>query len=162
MRFRKLRIAWSMAWGLACVLLIAMWVRSYWWADEVRYRPATIDGLRVWSDEGALRIERFPNLLTHMGQTLPFGWSRKKFWNAHFEGFSDIDTVGRWRKVFRGFSSARYIHLLPYWAVVFSTVACAGLPWLRWRFTLRTLLIATTLVAVGLGLIVAVLRWPAG
>ena len=38
------------------------------------------------------------------------------------------------------------------------------LPWIRWsrRFTLRTLLIATTLVAVVLGLIVAVLRWPAG
>ena len=41
-----------------------------------------------------------------------------------------------------------------------ATLAVA--PWLRWRFTLRTLLIATTLVAVVLGLIVAVLRWPAG
>ena len=30
------------------------------------------------------------------------------------------------------------------------------------RFNLRTLLIATTLIAVALGLIVAVLRWPAG
>src|SRR6478609_7250090 len=33
MRFRKLRIAWSVAWGLACVLLIVLWVRSYWWCD---------------------------------------------------------------------------------------------------------------------------------
>jgi hypothetical protein len=43
----------------------------------------------------------------------------------------------------------------------------AAVPWLPWirrsiRFSLRTLLIATTLVAVGLGLIVAMLRWPAG
>src|SRR6476619_2972176 len=29
MRFRKLRIAWSVFWGLACVLLIVLWVRSY-------------------------------------------------------------------------------------------------------------------------------------
>ncbi len=29
MRFRKLRIAWSVVWGLAAVLLIALWVRSY-------------------------------------------------------------------------------------------------------------------------------------
>src|SRR3954466_10399403 len=29
MRFRKLRIAWSAGWGLACVLLIVLWVRSY-------------------------------------------------------------------------------------------------------------------------------------
>ncbi len=45
------------------------------------------------------------------------------------------------------------------------TVICGALataPWLRFRFSLRTLLIATTLVAVVLGLIVAVLRWPAG
>src|SRR5712671_2831573 len=34
MRFRKLRIAWSVACGIACVLLIVLWVRSYWWFDS--------------------------------------------------------------------------------------------------------------------------------
>jgi hypothetical protein len=29
MRFRKLRIAWSVFWGSAAVLLIVFWVRSY-------------------------------------------------------------------------------------------------------------------------------------
>src|SRR6476620_2384492 len=29
LRFRKLRIAWSVFCGLACVLLIVLWVRSY-------------------------------------------------------------------------------------------------------------------------------------
>src|SRR6476660_4929266 len=29
MRFRKLRIAWSVMCAIACVLLIVMWVRSY-------------------------------------------------------------------------------------------------------------------------------------
>ena len=33
MRFRKLRIAWSVVWGIACVLLIVLWVRSYWQVD---------------------------------------------------------------------------------------------------------------------------------
>ena len=32
MRFRKLRIAWSVVCGIACVLLIVLWVRSYWWS----------------------------------------------------------------------------------------------------------------------------------
>jgi ABC-type Fe3+-siderophore transport system permease subunit len=32
----------------------------------------------------------------------------------------------------------------------------------RWRFSLRTLLIATTLVAAVLGLIVSILKWPTG
>ena len=35
MRFRKLRIAWSVGWGIACVLLIVLWVRSYWYKDTV-------------------------------------------------------------------------------------------------------------------------------
>ena len=30
MRFRKLRIAWSVAWGVLAVLLCVLWVRSYW------------------------------------------------------------------------------------------------------------------------------------
>src|SRR5437763_4883145 len=42
MKFRKLKIAWSVFWGLGCVLLVVVWVRSYTWIDEVwiarRYR----------------------------------------------------------------------------------------------------------------------------
>jgi hypothetical protein len=29
MKFRKLRIAWSVVWGLLALLLIGLWVRSY-------------------------------------------------------------------------------------------------------------------------------------
>ena len=36
MRYRKLRIAWSVVWGLASVLLVVLWVRSYWRVDTVR------------------------------------------------------------------------------------------------------------------------------
>src|SRR5262245_45649718 len=32
-RFRKLRIAWSVGWGLVAVLLVVLWVRSYWRID---------------------------------------------------------------------------------------------------------------------------------
>src|SRR3954464_3028735 len=35
MKFRKLRISWSVFWGLACVLLIVLWVRSQTWIDQV-------------------------------------------------------------------------------------------------------------------------------
>src|SRR4051795_652243 len=37
MRFRKLRIAWSVFWGVACVLLIVLWVRSYSWNEEFAF-----------------------------------------------------------------------------------------------------------------------------
>src|SRR6476659_10578089 len=52
MRYRKLRIAWSAFWGLACVLLIALWVRSYWWCDlwQTYIPPKAI--LLLSSEEG--------------------------------------------------------------------------------------------------------------
>jgi hypothetical protein len=44
------------------------------------------------------------------------------------------------------------------WLLIILTAALAGVPWIRWRFSLRTLLIATSLVAVVLGLIVYAVR----
>jgi hypothetical protein len=46
----------------------------------------------------------------------------------------------------------------PYWPFVATAATVSLIPWLRWRFSLRTLLIATTLVAVGLGLFFAASR----
>jgi hypothetical protein len=51
-------------------------------------------------------------------------------------------------------SSTDYGVLVPHWFLLVLAGTFAALPWLRWRFTLRTLLIATTLVAVVLGLAV--------
>ena len=34
-RFRSLQIAFSAFCGLMCILLIVLWVRSYWSADQV-------------------------------------------------------------------------------------------------------------------------------
>jgi hypothetical protein len=48
--------------------------------------------------------------------------------------------------------------VIPHWSPVllFGAIAsCPWLPWFKWRFSVRTLLIATTLVAVGLGMVVA-------
>ena len=54
--------------------------------------------------------------------------------------------------------------LLRHWSLVFAFAVLAAIPWLsglhwiRWRFSLQTLLIAMTMAAIGLGLIVYVLR----
>jgi hypothetical protein len=42
-----------------------------------------------------------------------------------------------------------------HWCLVALGITLAAAPWLRWRFSLRTLLLATTLVAVLLWLFVA-------
>jgi hypothetical protein len=30
MKYRKLRIAWSVAWGIVAALFVVLWVLSYW------------------------------------------------------------------------------------------------------------------------------------
>ena len=64
MKFRKLRVAWSVVWGIAAVLFVALWVRSYWRVDGLTARDAgrelvlfvehgdfgaSYDGLPKWS-----------------------------------------------------------------------------------------------------------------
>jgi hypothetical protein len=151
MKFRKLRIAWSVACGITCVLLIVLWVRSYWWVDQfvatfgpyyvgVGETPGAL-GIGVGTDtncepwtfsdpnpaEEWLRLVVMPN-----GERYP-----SRVWGV-FE-FNTSDGVNL---------SA------PFWFLILLSSMAAGASWLRWRFSLRTLLIATTLVAVALGLIV--------
>jgi hypothetical protein len=47
---------------------------------------------------------------------------------------------------------------VPYWLLVLAATSLTAAPWLRWHFSIRTLLIATTLVAVVLGLICYAVR----
>src|SRR6476660_8978143 len=57
MRFCKLRIAWSVLCGIACVLLIVLWVRSYWWRDlcQTYILPKTV--LLLCSEEGQAVVQ---------------------------------------------------------------------------------------------------------
>ena len=134
MRFRKLRIAWSVGCGIACLLLIALWVRSYWKSD---YIWTSHVGVGSATGVAQLSVRSTPtNYLGHQWTTLP---ARK-----------DIFISPRF--AFRPASNLSYINA-PYWFLILILSTLATVPWIR-RFSLRTLLIATTLVAVGLGLIV--------
>src|SRR3954451_3787256 len=56
LRFRKLRIAWSVFWGLACVLLILFWVRSYWRIDNIRFPILQTNLVGAWSIQGTIAV----------------------------------------------------------------------------------------------------------
>jgi len=145
MRFRKLRIAWSIVCGIACVLLITLWVRSYWNVDSIITKLGLISSV-----EGSF----VSTSLFHLSPTDTHEWEFDRlgedvqFPEATFLGFHFAgDTLG-------------WIALVPQWFVTMVAVTLAVAPWLRWskRFSLRTLLIATTLLAVGLGLIKVMFR----
>jgi hypothetical protein len=154
---KYLRIAVSALSLTVCVLLVALWARSYWWADALWYRPTKTIAFRVMSDEGGFTFltAKGINLLI-LGDPPPMGLSHRDYW---YEGYARA-TAGAsiLTKVFRGFHDrSRATWQIPHWLLVVLAASTAALPWTArrgWRFSLRTLLVATTLAAVALGIVV--------
>jgi hypothetical protein len=57
MKYRKPRIVWSVAWGIAAVLLAVLWVRSYFHGEGLLIPVRPADGMRLASYRGRIRFE---------------------------------------------------------------------------------------------------------
>jgi hypothetical protein len=140
---RLLRIAFSDVCGIVCLLLIALWVRSYTYHDGIWGRISHTEGFHASSHEGRVQFITLRNLGI-IEWRLAIG--------------ERID-VGRTPKYIPGLEysqSALGVFLaIPIWFPVALLGTLAGTLATKARFSLRTLLIATTLVAVVLGLAVA-------
>jgi hypothetical protein len=137
---RLLRIAVSVVCGIVCLLLVALWVRSYYYIDSFGGPPQAFTSSRG-------------RLLTG-GKVYVYTPDGKEPDEAKLHtvlGVFILTTVDQNNISYDGGSS------LPIAALVVLMGAAAASPWLRWRFSLRTLLLATTLVAVVLGLAVAMM-----
>jgi hypothetical protein len=146
MKSRKLRIAWSVACGVVAVLLIVLWVRSYLASDRVSYSDPNGYHTTLGSNRGCMYLIHhrwlpgkgpvYHNWARGSGKakehSMPFGWTTPR------KGATQL--------------------VIPYFCLVPAIVTAAFVPWLPGRFSLRTLLIATTLLAVVLGLIAYVAR----
>src|SRR3954447_8356310 len=137
MKFKKLRIACSAFCSLACVLLIVLWVRSYrCWDDELSYVTSNNRGYYLDSLRGGLSICAAPHNPADAGVWRQYtAWADPGFFG--FDAFTTTTSIS-----FRA----------PYWFLVTVSAAIVALPWIPCRFSLRTLLIATTLLAALLGL----------
>jgi hypothetical protein len=145
---KHLRIAVTALSLTACVLLIALWVRSCsWWDDLYLNLPGSqMFIFHSWIGGTAWRWERSDML---------------NLWNIESQLIAPIlQNLGGvpqdWTAGFVGFSQGGRGVVMPYFALVVIFAFVAAAPWIHWskRFSLRTLLIATTLVAVVLGIIV--------
>jgi hypothetical protein len=158
MIYRKLRIAWSVGWGVLAVLLIVLWVRSYWWVDSFLCRVQGRYYVAVMSTQPILGVG-YNCAPTHGVVEDVFGKSLCTFGslNRIQDGTLIVPALPAWSVgVDRGANWSVYAHS-PHWFPTLISGVLAILPWirqLRWRFTTRTLLLATTLIAVVLGAIV--------
>src|SRR5262245_48948599 len=57
---RGLRIAWSVWWGILCVLLVVLWVRSYWSLYAVGVRIPNFGAASATSLQGRIICGRMP------------------------------------------------------------------------------------------------------
>jgi len=144
-KFRNLRIAWSVAWTLACALLIALWVRSYSWFDmstsTSRHALSVTDGWLFWDTPIAAVLKPKPAA------------PRPPVVKEHF-GFVSLSLSVATVQPIDRFALMRRGKALPFWVPVLLAGTLAAVVWRHWKFSLRTLLIVTTLVALVLGLAV--------
>ena len=142
-RFRKLRIAFSALCGIISLLLIALWVRSYWHCDRFSMQWGNASHiLGAVSTRGLLAIGE-GDATTPLKERFAISSTSARATNL------ETNDIG-----FRGkrFGVGDWFLTMPYWFPVLLLVVSAALPWNR--FSLRTLLIAMTLVAALLGAIV--------
>lgn len=142
---RILRIAFSATCGIAAVMLCVLWVTSYYKWLTVCHPITENRFITIALAQGELCMcwGRFS-----LGTQFPpqYSWE-----DASPVGFDDDHLVF-------GFAlqsdAEGAMIAAPFWCPVMLFATLAALPWIRWRFSLRTLLIATTAIAVLLGLAV--------
>jgi len=154
MRYRKLRIAWSVAWGVACLLLIVLWVRSYSTYDDLMVHLLGLSGFGVGSLRGQVQLGAFGHrdfsgtwLIQHVPIRYKNEWLQELSLHRAFVGVRLLHP-----------QNSDWIIVIPHWFLTILCTVSGASPWFRWRFSLRTLLIAMTLIAVGLGAIVYAMR----
>src|SRR4029079_6531064 len=126
--------------GLACVLLIALWVRSYWRLDAVDVS----NWCEVDSICGEISVMKYDPAVS-LGDP----------WSFYSGPVPPTMNMGDWGTTFGFKRSETPVGpgiVFPLWFPISLVALIAGIPWIRWRFTLRALLIATTLVAAALAL----------
>jgi hypothetical protein len=142
---RYLRIAFSAFCGLACVLLVVLWVRSYSVNDGLYRGQSQVIGIVSYG--GVVEFGRFDNQVPKV--------KLSKGWNVFSDRVHPDDELEMTYYIRRAEWPFGECLIVPYWIPVLSAAMIAAAPWFRWRFSLRTLLVAMTVVAVVIGVIVA-------
>jgi hypothetical protein len=133
--------------SVICLLLVAMWLRSFWWEDAVVVHKSGERFVRVGAAPGAIQVATG-------------GKSRVAPWNRIVESapevIHELSNMGIpypsrfWGRFYIGSS----ILLVPYWFLILLVVSLAAPPTrnIIWRFSLRMALLFLTLAAGVIGL----------
>jgi hypothetical protein len=159
---RYLRIAFSVTFGIACVLLVVLWMRSHSGLEAHVFRLSQSRRVAVVSEFGefgiASKIGDANSLIlpTEFENLLPTEFENR---SAYSLAMPPEYRQPLYRRLF---SRNRELYSwkvgVPYWLPITICATLAVTPWLTWRFSLRTLLVAVTLIGLILGTIIATTR----
>jgi hypothetical protein len=146
MRFRKLRIAWSVAWGVVLLALVVLWVRSYSRHDFWHWPITSQLKVTAQSRQGYIHLSRLPTDSEFQAALSAAGGGQSAV-NITSANLGSPNLA---------ISIAPLLDQVSNWSLCTIAAIAGGVAWLPWsrRFGLRTAFVATTLVAVVLGLIV--------
>jgi hypothetical protein len=148
-RFRRTRIAVSVFFGVVSLLLVVLWVRSYWQGYALMFKLADYR-ISIASANGVVGIAAKPY------------WPREDYLSSYPITEEIKQEIATQYKFGFGMSAVpQPTAVCPIWLWILSCIFSSV--WLPCRdcpnqFSLRTMLIATTLLAVALGMLV----WAAG
>ncbi len=129
----KLRIAISVCGGVAAVLLVALWVRSYWRWDSVGYSR-----VGAGSGQGTLVLA-----FDSRGQD-GWSWTSSSYENDIEESARPLSTRAlEWKS-----EAGSFAVFIAHWVLLVPVVVLTVAPWMRWRFSVRTLLVLITFAAL--------------
>ena len=148
MRFRNLRSGWTVTCAFACLRLIVLWVRSCSAGTVLAIQITSTQAVKLVSQRGFLGAVLFDP------HDAPRRYDKWGLGNYALDGWDEPSLDVRIRPKPDIYAQAM-IHC---WLVVRVAVPSFIAPWIRWSFSLRTLLVATTLVAVVLGMVVWSIR----
>lgn len=154
-----------------CVLLMVLWMRSYHWINKASFCYATggtgnlgagptpqYRTFHVSAKNGCLMVQRDTDFFIVPGQEL--AQTGITIWPSH-----RVSRGGNGRGFLRGFffnrsAIGQATLSIPLWFLSMTTAAAGTLLWMQrpYRFTLRGALVATTFIAVVLGMGVALSR----
>jgi hypothetical protein len=151
--FKGLRIAFSATCGIVAVLLVVLWVRSYWWQERCSVQLPSSQRLSAMSMRGQISFRK------HISNVDGFFRISRRiqidsvFDNLARESGQSVESLKR---------KPPDYHLsflvVPHWFPALAAATLAAVPWIRWRYSLSTLLMAMTLVALVLGVTIVLSR----
>lgn len=158
-RLNRLRLLWTGGSALLLFSLCVFWLRGHSRIDTGGFALGPyLFTYATGFGEAAIEVSRPVYLRSELAWR--GGWHRtiqnRNSWHP--------DGKGSWYSVL-GFGLQSYLlrgnqpetilkFAVPYWSIVLIAIGIVSLRWIPWsvRFSLRTLLIATTIVSVGLGI----------